>query len=107
MYNSDNLFCEILHKIIELKYPQPRYKGNDNDYRNKIAIHYLYKFNINKISQISSIDDIIFKDPYMEENRLIFLELINKTKEIMEKEKFQTPYLEQIQFDKLVKKYNL
>ena len=107
MNNLDNLFCEILHKMIELKYPKPRYKVNGNDYINNIAIYYLYKFNSNKISKISNIDDISFKDDYMKENRLNFLELINKTREIMKKEKFQTPYLEQEQFDKLIKKYNL
>ena len=107
MNNLDNLFCEILHKMIELKYPKPRCKVNGNDYRNNIAIYYLYKFNSNKISKISNIDDISFKDDYMKENRLNFLELINKTREIMKKEHFQASYLEQEQFDKLIKKYNL
>lgn len=100
-----NLFCEILYKMIELKYPRLHY--SDNDYRNNIAMYYLYKFNSNKILKISSVNDIVFKDDYMKENRLIFLKLINKTKEIMENERFQIPYLEQEQFDKLIKKYNL
>ena len=91
--------------MIELK--QPRLHYSDNDYRNNIAMYYLYKFNSNKILKISSVNDIVFKDDYMKENRLNFLKLINKTKEIMENERFQIPYLEQEQFDKLIKKYNL
>lgn len=70
-------------------------------------MYYLYKFNSNKILKISSVNDIVFKDDYMKENRLNFLKLINKTKEIMENERFQIPYLEQEQFDKLINKYNL
>lgn len=107
MDNLDNLLCEILYKMIELRYPKICYKDNSKDYKNTIAFYNLYMFNSDKILNIKNIDDIVFKDNYMKENRMIFLELVNKVKEIINNEKFDKPYLEQGQFEKIVEKYNL
>lgn len=103
----DNLGLEILLNLINFCYPLVRSCDNEEKYLQHSAIMKLYGYNHNNVFNIRSVDDIKCKDKYMKENRKNFLDLLNKTGEILMKESFDKPYLEKGQFDKIVVKYNL
>ena len=106
-HGLENLYFDILSKLIEYYYPKIIGTGNREKYNKQVAMYHLFMFNNDDMQKIKKIDGITTKNKFMEENKNDFFKLVNLTNEIVNNENFSKPYLEEEQFEKIINKYNL